>query len=124
KFDDNHVDLVLDGEKLKGAWTLVRTRGSGKRAKPGKSWLMIKRSDSPPRRLAPKDLSVASGRTMEEIARDRDRVWSGKPKQRPPAPKPAALAGARKATMPRSLAPQLASLVDAAPEGPGWLHEI
>src|SRR5690606_3043387 len=55
KFDADHIDFELDGEKLKGSWTLVRTKGKGKRAKPGKSWLMIKRSDKPPRRLQPED---------------------------------------------------------------------
>src|SRR5690606_36912073 len=73
KFDANHIDLVLDGEKLKGACTLVRTRGGkgkGKSARARNNWLLIKRSDSPARRLAPEDRSVASGRSMEEIARD------------------------------------------------------
>ena len=124
KCDDNHIDFVLDGEKLKGAWTLVRTRGSGKRATPGKSWLLIKRSDTPRRRLAPEDVSVVSGRTMEEIARDRDRVWSGKGQERPEPPSASALKGAKKRAMPRSLEPQLATLVEAAPDGEGWIHEI
>jgi bifunctional non-homologous end joining protein LigD len=32
--------------------------------------------------------------------------------------------GARKAPMPETLSAQLATLVDEAPDGPGWLHEI
>jgi bifunctional non-homologous end joining protein LigD len=34
------------------------------------------------------------------------------------------VAGARKATMPRELLPELATLVDDVPAGEGWLHEI
>jgi ATP-dependent DNA ligase len=31
---------------------------------------------------------------------------------------------ARAATFPQWVAPQLTQLVDAAPDGPGWVHEI
>jgi len=124
KHDENHIDFILDGEKLKGAWTLVRTRGSGKRARPGKSWLMIKRSDTPLRKLEPDDTSVASGRTMEEIARDRDNVWHGKDRELPQAPDATKIKGARKAALPARLAPQLATLVASAPADESWIHEI
>lgn len=127
KNDTDHIDFILDGEKLKGAWTLVRTRGSGKRAKPGKSWLLIKRSDKSRRKLNPDDASVASGRSMEEIARDRDHAWiKGEARsQRSIAPPSAKeIAGARKAPFPESISPQLATLADAAPGNDDWLHEI
>jgi bifunctional non-homologous end joining protein LigD len=129
KHDDNHLDFVLDGGKLKGAWTLIRTGGHGKRAKPGKSWLLIKRSDGRRRRLQPDDHSIVSGRTMAQIARDRDRVWgsdgarSGE-QERPAPPRPAALDGARKQALAGEIRPQLATLVGSAPDGDDWLHEI
>ena len=82
-------------------------------------------------------LSVATGRSMEAIAADKDRVWdSGKgevdvepPPPAKPAPRKTARSalhpeGARKRVMPETVAPQLATLADAAPEGEGWLHEI
>ena len=67
-YDAGRLDVVLAGERLRGAWALVRTRGRG--AKP--QWLLIKRSDA---HAAPGSdvvadaiTSVATGRTMEEIA--------------------------------------------------------
>ncbi|MEQ8662691.1 MAG: non-homologous end-joining DNA ligase [Gammaproteobacteria bacterium] len=68
-----HIDFELEGQKLRGAWTL--TRMGGKRSA-GKDWLLIKRSDPPGDAGAPAMApvadarSVASGRTLKEIARD------------------------------------------------------
>ena len=64
------VDIVLDGTRLRGGWTLVRMRRPGK-----PQWLLMKRADA----YAPPDVdvvaahvtSVATGRTMAEIAADR-----------------------------------------------------
>lgn len=95
--------------------------------------------------------SAQTGRSIEQIAEEADATWSSNrppkdakqaarasssstPKQAAPARKPAraaaeaspapALPGARKAPMPRDLLPELATLVDAAPAGDDWLHEI
>ncbi|HEY7511570.1 MAG TPA: DNA ligase D, partial [Vicinamibacteria bacterium] len=96
--------------------------------------------------------SVLTGRTLEEIAAEKDRVWHSNRKARAAAPpkgvaaavaralekkekkaararkddraEPSAIPGARKAALPRFLKPQLATLVDEAPEGDGWLHEL
>src|SRR5207249_1256565 len=38
--------------------------------------------------------------------------------------RPAGAPGARRAPMPRSIEPELATLVSDAPEGDGWIHEI
>ena len=68
------LDVTLHGERLRGAYTMVRTRGEGERAQ----WLLIKRTDE--HASAKRDLvedvvtSVESGRTMEEIAAGR-REW-------------------------------------------------
>jgi bifunctional non-homologous end joining protein LigD len=63
----------LDGEKLKGGWTLVRTNGArSKTTKP--QWLLIKERDAAARTskaadiLEARPLSVASGRDLDEIA--------------------------------------------------------
>ena len=76
------LKFELHGEKLKGGWTLVRTRGSKYGGKSGKqAWLLIKEKDEFARHEADAHVvdnapnSVLSGRTIEEIARDRDRVW-------------------------------------------------
>jgi bifunctional non-homologous end joining protein LigD len=75
-----HLSFVLDGEKLNGAWHLVRMH-----RRPGEkrdNWLLIKQHDEYERSARDKDileekpLSVASGRTMDEIANNpRGKVW-------------------------------------------------
>ncbi len=57
----------LRGYKLRGAWTLVRTKSSG-----GKDWLLIKKPDAFANpSAAPPEQSIHSGLTVEEL---RDRV--------------------------------------------------
>ena len=68
------LKLIMAGEKLRGGWVLVRLRDSrGKRP----SWLMIKHRDEFARKgdgaVLEEDRSVASGRTLEEIAAGRGR---------------------------------------------------
>jgi bifunctional non-homologous end joining protein LigD len=74
------LTLTLQGEKLRGRWHLVRTRG-GDRAE---NWLLFKgRDDAASDRIdivASQPMSVLSGRTVDEIAAAPDRVWhSNKP---------------------------------------------
>ena len=63
-----HAKVWLEGEKLRGGWTLQRTHAG---AKP--QWLLIKRRDEGadarrnPQSTQPE--SVKSGRTVEEVAR-------------------------------------------------------
>ena len=62
-----HVKFRLEGEKLRGGWTLQRTHGGEK-----PQWLLIKRRDADadarrnPESAQPE--SVQSGRTLEEVA--------------------------------------------------------
>jgi DNA ligase D-like protein (predicted 3'-phosphoesterase) len=69
--DTGHAKLWLEGEKLRGGWTLQRTNAG---AKP--QWLLIKRRDEGadarrnPQSTQPR--SVKSGRTVEEVARGGD----------------------------------------------------
>jgi bifunctional non-homologous end joining protein LigD len=70
------LKFVLNGKRLKGSWVLVRMR----RDRPGKpQWLLIKHRDehaAPDSDVAADNLtSVATGRTMEEVATGRGRVW-------------------------------------------------
>lgn len=114
---DGRIDLELHGTKLHGRWTLTRMRDSGKRKQ--NQWLFIKRSDEHGPLAEPDDRSIASGRTMAEIAADQDRSWPGQQ----PLPAVASIPGARKAPWPGTLSPQLASLAERAPDG-DWFHEI
>jgi bifunctional non-homologous end joining protein LigD len=68
----------LNGEKLHGSWALVQMHG--KAGDDGKNWLLIKHRDeeAKPRVdvLKREPRSVISGRDLDEIAADADRVWS------------------------------------------------
>src|SRR5437870_1890641 len=65
-----HLDFELDGEKLHGAWHLVRMRRNGKR----NNWLLIKGRDEAARAPGDPDIleehpeSVVSERVIEEVA--------------------------------------------------------
>src|SRR5258708_716753 len=189
------LKLELNGEKLRGGWTLVRMHGQ-RAGDNHENWLLIKENDGTARPgsadegVRQQAASVASGQTIEEIAADPPRVWrsnregdgdgksprgakaargfkgrlqeiarqaaaggkapshgkaAGGPRKkataklvrrrRAPAAAAArggedlgelagALPGARRAAMPREVAPELATLVTAPPAGEHWLHEI
>jgi bifunctional non-homologous end joining protein LigD len=74
------LTFELHGEKLRGGWSLVRMGGRGGEDKI--NWLLIKRRDNAAKSngrsniLTRKPRSVVSGRDMDEIAADADRVWS------------------------------------------------
>jgi bifunctional non-homologous end joining protein LigD len=131
----------LNGEKLKGGWNLVRSRG-GKFG--DKGWLLIKEADEHARLghdaqiTEERSDSAISGRSIETIASDADRVWnsnqsvaanlkagalrvSASPKRGLPF---ARIAGARKAALPDRVEAQLAISANSPPIGPGWVHEI
>lgn len=122
----DRLDFVLEGQKLRGAWTLVRM--TGRPGGNGKNWLLIKRQDASPRTGSkPRGKSVATGRTMQQITEDYDRIWhtgGGKSAEDLALPDPATLNGARKGPLLKDLRPQLASLVSEAPNEAGWIHEI
>ena len=70
---EGKLHLVLDGEKAKGEWTLVRIRG---RDEAKNQWLILKTGDSAkPISKKMEDRSVKTGRTMQQIAKDRDAEW-------------------------------------------------
>jgi bifunctional non-homologous end joining protein LigD len=133
------LKFQLDGSKLRGHWALVRMGGKAANER-HENWLLIKERDadavpdSGNALVADNPLSVATGRSMEAIASDRDRVWDSqkgeiagdsqakaKPAKKPTATRPR---GAHKAAMPETITPQLATLAEKAPNGDEWLHEI
>jgi bifunctional non-homologous end joining protein LigD len=103
-YEKGRLTFTLHGEKLGGAWHLVRMR-----SRPGErreNWLLIKSEDAcarpagAPDILEEEPLSVATGRTLEEIAAGKllgPKVWSSK---RPAKPK--AAAAKRKPAKPRA----------------------
>src|SRR5436190_2723477 len=72
-FREGKLHLVLAGEKAQGEWTLVRIRG---RDGETNQWLILKTGASvkaPSKKL--EDQSVKTGRTMKQIAEERDAEW-------------------------------------------------
>ncbi|MDQ6817939.1 MAG: DNA ligase [Actinomycetota bacterium] len=65
-----HVKVWLEGQKLRGGWTLQRTRGGEK-----PQWLVIKRrdeeADARRRPESTQPVSIKSGRTVEQVAKGR-----------------------------------------------------
>ena len=98
---EGHLKLVMNGERLKGGWALVRMKDKPtKSRKPHHNWLLIKEKDDyarpgEPDALAAAETSVKTGRTLEEIAAGekpkRAKVAalkaSGSKKKRSPRPK-------------------------------------
>ena len=117
-YEKGRLKFTLEGEKLHGSWALVRTKAfQGKK----EQWLLIKHRDDAAKKGAAAEIvdqrpeSVATERTIEEI---------GPSRRRPASKDPKALPGSTSARLPAELAPELATLVDEAPEGPDWFHEI
>src|ERR1700726_3117201 len=70
---EGKLPLVLDGKKAKGEWPLVRIRG---RDNEKNQWLILKTgADAKPISKKLEDRSVKTGRTMKQIASDRDAEW-------------------------------------------------
>jgi bifunctional non-homologous end joining protein LigD len=80
---EGKLHLVLAGEKTKGEWTLVRIRG---RDGEKNQWLILKTGGSakPPSKKA-EDQSVKTGRTMKQIAEERDAEWESNRKEKNPS---------------------------------------
>jgi bifunctional non-homologous end joining protein LigD len=75
-YERGDLKIVLHGKRLRGGWVLVRMRrDEGGRAQ----WLLIKHRDEHADAdydvVADVTTSVASGRTMDEIATRKGRVW-------------------------------------------------
>ena len=140
------LKIVFAGERLKGGYALVKIkndRAGGKRA----NWLLIKHRDEfvvepDPGFLDDTASSIASGRTMDQIAEGKGRaptpfimaktrsagaVWnSDKPaaEAEEPGPKAKRAVKAKPDPMPAFVEPQLAKSVERPPGGAGWVHEI
>lgn len=142
------IEIDLHGEKLRGAWRLVRMHG----AENGRvNWLLMKMDDKFAREgkgasiTQARPESVASGRGIEEIG-DGERVWQSGRATRPSRQtakqatakrasraaraaaaarlEPSSLEGAKRAKQPAFVSPQLCTLVETAPAGDDWIHEI
>ncbi|HXA38238.1 MAG TPA: DNA ligase D [Phenylobacterium sp.] len=146
------LKIVLEGERLKGGFVLVRMKRRPKERHD--NWLLIKHHDGwaleghGDALVEGETTSVASGRTMDQIAAGKGkgptrfmtgkaraaakRVWRSKGGQAETAaqlraaapPKLRAPPALKAAGLPGFVAPQLAKSVDRPPHGEGWGHEI
>jgi len=150
------LKFTLHGQKLHGSFVLVRMRhdrNGGKRT----NWLLIKHRDDFAREgasnvIADDDRSVASGRTMAQIAAGQgrapkpfmaakpdgmaaDAVWdsnrgaaaearAARASESAPALPKRISAKSAAAAMPAFVAPQLCKSAERPPGGSGWCHEI
>jgi len=143
------LKIVMDGERLKGGFVLVRMKRREREKK--NNWLLIKHHDAYAVEhdgmalVEDTKTSVASGRTMDQIAAGKGkgptrfmtgklraaakRVWNSNrgeaaekraaaPLRTAPPPK------LKAAALPGFVPPQLAKSVDRPPQGTGWGHEI
>ncbi|MEO6210439.1 MAG: DNA ligase D [Gemmatimonadaceae bacterium] len=137
------LKILMHGERMHGSWVLVRTsRGSDEKPQ----WLLIKHRDEfsePGSDIVAQEMtSVVSGRTMDEIAKNKkNKIWHSNraPKSAPSAgePRPKRAPAARKIAAPSSasrtatakalgdgaLDPMLASVGTDVPEGAEWTFE-
>ncbi|HXK60335.1 MAG TPA: DNA ligase D [Acidobacteriota bacterium] len=118
----------LEGQKLRGAWTLVRMKPRPGEEDKKENWLLIKERDEFTRPLSEFDVekefpnSVVSGRSMEEIAKAQDDVWHSELTDLSEELKK--LSGARQTDLPDFIQPQLATLVEQVPKSGKWFFEI
>lgn len=139
------LKFTLDGDKLHGEWVLVRMRHDrtgGKRT----NWLLIKHRDEAAREgkandVLEQDDSVASGRSMDEIAAGKGKgpkpfmtakrarasagaEWDSNKGMAANAHTSAKRSLAKTKAMPDFIGPQLCTLRERPPAGAGWGHEI
>lgn len=124
--EKGHLHFVLDGERMKGEWLLIRLKPRGKEKR--ENWLLRKIDDG---FAGGTDLlvesaltSVSTGRTMQEIAEGAPAQASEKPEAPAPSKKKPARRKRVKGTPPAFAEPQLCTLVDSVPTGSAWMHEV
>ncbi len=135
-YKKGHLKFQLHGEKLTGGWHLVRTQRGGEKQK---QWLLFKSQDDAAlpgdtALLEKQSNSVSSGRDLSEIAASKKKsVWQSKKansvgktskKARANSALASSVEGAKRAAMPRSIEPELATLVAETPTGDDFVHEV
>src|SRR5690606_5763882 len=117
------LKFFVEGERMQGGWTLVRMkpRKRGDR----ENWLLIKERDEhaghdPDELVNAYTTSIATARTMEQIANDEEPPEKASTPRRRKAKKNTSKKAAK---LPPFRKPQLATLSDTVPDGNEWVHE-
>ncbi len=109
----------LYGQRLHGRWVLVRMKPD-KKGQKRENWLLIKERDEYAEDADGEALldqfstSVVSGHTIDDVAGGGYTPGAVKPRK----------SAKTRGEKPTFIAPQLAELYDAPPQGAGWFHEI
>jgi len=112
------LKFILHGEKLRGAWMLVRTGGGG-RERDENAWLLIKERDDAVRPaeefdvLSEEPRSVLSGLTLEDVAAGK--TSKATPRKKPRAPKATLRGATKKSVETRKSSAQTPSAAAAGP---------
>lgn len=117
------LKFVMQGEKLKGLFTLVRIKP--REGESGEPWLLFKDKDEYAKAtwdIARHARSVKSGKTVDDVGRDpAAKTWQSKPRAgRAAAPRTAA----KRERIPVLKSAMLATLVAKAFDDDEWLFEI
>jgi bifunctional non-homologous end joining protein LigD len=130
-YREGKLKVWLEGKKLRGGFMLLRLKPRPGEDPDKENWLLFKERDEEARegeeaaitKRAPD--SALTGRSLEQIAADADRVWHSEGDEKGELRvDPASIEGARAAAEPALPEPQLANLVTGAPAGDDWIHEI
>jgi bifunctional non-homologous end joining protein LigD len=121
ELDQGRLSVVLEGQKLKGEFSLIKLKGKQENA-----WLLVKKKDRWASDLDITDeaTSVSFGRSLEEIAKKKgrpDRKTPARGHRKTPAK---VLKEASKAKGTRQAKPMLATLVEQPFDRAGWLFEV
>jgi len=110
------LHFVLNGEKLKGEWYLVRLRDE-------KQWLLIKAAeDMKPVPEKMDNTSALSGKTMSELSKG-DRVWKSRPAHKVSHANQHKSKSVTPIPLPEFVEPMQAKAAESVPPG-DWLYEI
>ncbi|WP_440133277.1 DNA ligase D [Chitinophaga sancti] len=133
--DSGKLHFILQGEKLKGEFALVKTHGRGENA-----WLLFKIKDkyASTADVTKKEKSVISGRTLAQVEKDPDKVWTSNKEEKKAGTANTAtgtsthpendfstlLVKGKKSSMPKEIKPMLATLTEKPFDKKDWLYEI
>jgi len=102
--EKGHLKFLLRGKKLQGVWALVQMHFKDEKKE---QWLLIKDRDEYAR---PEEEFNVLEALPGSVSNDEENITIPE--------------GAKEGVMPRSLAPELATLVDRVPASGGWNYEI
>ena len=131
-YHKGHLKFILKAKKLNGEWNLIKLKRDD-----DNSWFLIKGKDDYTRPLDEYDItleepnSVISHNSIKEIEQNYKSIWTRNTELKKASEKKSTLIKKTSikidfpvSIFPKVISPQLATLVDEAPTGNEWAHEI